>query len=64
MTKDEAMKKLEGKTGWDKWLIRKLNGDFAIISNAGDPHWIKEAMYLFSKEQIEAAAEWLARETA
>jgi len=57
MTKNEALKKLEGRTGW---LIRKTSGEFAILNIKRDPYWIKEAIYLNSPEQIEAAAEWMA----
>ena len=64
MNKDKAMKKLEGKTGKGKWLYRKLNGKFSILNSLSDPKYLREAIHLFSDEQIEAAAEWLSSETA
>ena len=63
MTKSEAMKKLEGKTGDDKWLVRSYESDtvsdFYIISCKSDPIWHREAINLRFPSRIEAAAEWL-----
>jgi hypothetical protein len=64
MTKQEALKKLEGKTGMDKWLFRKLSGEFAIKTSSRDPYWLSEAIHLLSNEQINAAAEWMVEVTA
>jgi len=63
MTVQEAMKKLEGKTGRGKWLIRS-GGEFSILNSLRDPYWHSEAMYLGSDVQIAAAAEWMAEATA
>jgi len=63
MTKPEALKKLEGKTGDDKWLVRSYESDtvydFYIITCKSDPKWHKEAINLRFPSQIEAAIEWL-----
>ena len=59
MSKDEAKKFLEGKTGRGKWLYKKLNGKFAILESLSDPKYLREAIYLFSDAQIEAATDWL-----
>jgi len=59
MTKNDAMKLLEGKTGRDKWLYKKFNGEFAILECSHDPKHLKEAILLFADCQIEAAIEWL-----
>ena len=59
MTRSDAMKLLEGKTGKGKWLYKKLNGEFAILECLHDPKHLKEAIYLFSDVQIEAAIDWL-----
>jgi hypothetical protein len=59
MIKQEALKKLEGKTGRGKWLYRKFNGEFAILNSLRDPYWLSEAIYLFSDEKINAAVEWM-----
>jgi hypothetical protein len=63
MTKDEAMKKLEGKTGDDKWLVRSYESntisDFYVITCRGDPRWHKEAINLRFPDRIETAVEWI-----
>jgi hypothetical protein len=64
MIKAEALKKLEGKTGPGKWLYQKMTGEFAILNSYSDPKYLKKAIYLFTNEQIEAAAEWMAEATA
>ena len=60
MTKQEAMEKLEKYRGSRLWLFRNGEGKFCVKDFPGDPHWLKEAIFLFSDEQIEAAAEWVA----
>ena len=64
MTRGDAKKWLEGKTGRDKWLYRKGNGEFAILECQHDPKHLKEAILLFADVQIEAAIEWLTEEVA
>ena len=64
MTRDDAKKWLDGKTGRDKWLYRKMNGEFAILECSHDPKHLKEAIHLFADVQIEAAVEWLTEEVA
>jgi len=63
MTKEEATKKLEGKTGEDKWLVRgyesDMVSDFYVITCVGDPIWHREAINLRFPCQINAAVEWL-----
>ena len=60
MTKTEALEKLKGKTGRDKWLVQEQTGEFVILNSQIDPWWRTKAINLFSNDQIEAAAEWIA----
>ena len=59
MTKQEALEKLEKYRGSRLWLFRNSEGKFCIGNFGRDPHWLREAIFLFSDEQIEAAAEWI-----
>jgi len=63
MTKQEAMEKLEKYHRSGLWLYRNSEGRFCIKAFYKDPWWIKEAIYLFSQDQLEAAAEWVAEVT-